>query len=459
MRWTRKSIIAEINRLHDAGEQLNYSAAEGNHLNLVRAAAWHYGTWRHAVESAGVNYESLSRYQRWNKARIVERINELHKQEQDLSWRAVSTEVDPPLAAAALRVNGFKSWREALAAAGIDVEKTARYQYWDEAKVIKAIRARKRAGEPMSSKSLQKSDQCLFCAARRRFGSWDAALAAAGLNVDKIRLRRHNSSLNAPRNKKETVVAAIAAKNGKVAAPKAVKALVGKSVVAKAASKPAASKPAKAATLQLSLEMPAAKTAKKSPAAKAATAAKATATKAAATKAPAKATAAKAAKAAVPQLPLDMPAAKKPAVKAPAKAPAKKAAVSRNGKATAPVKIATKAAPVKSTAKTVAAKAAPAKKAAVKGTAAKASSVKAATTSKIVAQSIAKKGPAKKVAAKKAPVAKPTAAKAAVKKTAVAKPAAGKAAAKKAVVAKPAAKKPAATKVAAKKAPAKRAAR
>jgi hypothetical protein len=41
MRWTRKSIIAEIKSLHDAGEALNYSAAEANRLNLVRAAAWH----------------------------------------------------------------------------------------------------------------------------------------------------------------------------------------------------------------------------------------------------------------------------------------------------------------------------------------------------------------------------------------------------------------------------------
>ena len=254
MRWTRKSIAAEINRLHEAGEQLNYSAAEDNHLNLVRAAAWHYGTWRHAVEGAGVDYESLSRYQRWNKARIVERIRELHRQEQDLSWRAVSTHVDPPLAAAALRTNGFKSWREALAAAGIDVETIARYKYWDETKVIKAIRARKRAGEPMSSKSLQTSDQPLFCAARRRFGSWDAALDAAGFNAGKIRLRRHNPGLNAPRIAKVESKIPITAKAGKTTtlkpvspngkATKPIKITVKTAPVKNAPAKTAAKKPA-----------------------------------------------------------------------------------------------------------------------------------------------------------------------------------------------------------------------
>jgi hypothetical protein len=201
MRWTRKSITAEIKNLHDAGEPLNYSAAEAGHLNLVRAAAWHYGTWRRAVEAAGIDYESLSRYQRWTKKRIVERIQELHKQGEDLSWRSVSTNLDPSLAAAALRPNGFNSWREALAAAGIDVENVTRYKYWDHEKVIKAIRARKRSGEPMSSRSLQNSDQSLFCAARRRFGSWDKALEAAGLNAEKIRLRRVAPGLSAPRRK------------------------------------------------------------------------------------------------------------------------------------------------------------------------------------------------------------------------------------------------------------------
>lgn len=218
MRWTRKSIIAEIKRLHEANEELYYSKAEDNHLNLVRAAGWHFGTWRRAVEAAGIDYESLSRYQRWNKQRIVERIRQLHAQGKELHWRAVSTQVDPALAAAALRPNGFRSWRDALAAAGFKIEDVARYKEWDEERVLKAIRQRKRAGLSMYSKSLQTEDQSLFCAARRRFGSWDGALNAAGLKAEKIRLRKYNPALNAPRKKKKTA----GAQTTKPAAAKAV---------------------------------------------------------------------------------------------------------------------------------------------------------------------------------------------------------------------------------------------
>ena len=53
VRWTRKSIVAEIRELHAHGAALNYAAVEADNLNLVRAATWHFGTWRRAVEAAG----------------------------------------------------------------------------------------------------------------------------------------------------------------------------------------------------------------------------------------------------------------------------------------------------------------------------------------------------------------------------------------------------------------------
>lgn len=190
MRWTRKGIIAEIKRLYAANEELNYSTVEENHLNLVRAAAWHFGTWRRAVEKAGLDYESLSKYQRWNRERIVERIQELHKEGADLSWRSVSMEVDSPLAAAALRPNGFRTWKDAITAAGLNHDEIARYRAWDEERCIAELQALAKKGKPLSSKAVQSTNQPLYCAAKRRFNTWDAALEAAGFDSSKIRLRR-----------------------------------------------------------------------------------------------------------------------------------------------------------------------------------------------------------------------------------------------------------------------------
>lgn len=214
MRWTRKGIVAEIQQLHRDGIALNYASAETNHLQLMRAAAWHFGTWRHAVETAGIDYQALSKYRRWGRERIIERIRELHHEGSDLSWRSVSLEIDPALAAAALRPNGFTSWRQAIAAAGLNIEEVARYQAWDAKRVVDEIRALQRGGEPMSSKLVQISNQSLFCAARRRFGSWDEALRAAGLDVSQIRLRQPSHAANLANGRK-----ALSRKNGLNSSP------------------------------------------------------------------------------------------------------------------------------------------------------------------------------------------------------------------------------------------------
>ncbi len=191
MRWTRKAIIEEIRQLNAAGEELNYSSAEDNHLNLVRAAAWHYGTWKRAIETSGLSYDDVSKYRRWTKERVVAGIREYHAAGGDLSWRVISAEGAPALAAAAVRVNiGFDTWFAAVTAAGIDYEKVARYRHWTPQRVIEEIQALAEKEAPLSSKLVQQNHPPLYNAAKRRFKQWDSALIAAGIDPDKVRQRR-----------------------------------------------------------------------------------------------------------------------------------------------------------------------------------------------------------------------------------------------------------------------------
>ncbi len=191
MRWTRRNIIEEIRQLNVAGDELNYSSAEENHLNLVRAAAWHYGTWKRAIETAGLSYDDISKYRRWNKERIIAGIREYQAAGGDLSWRVISAEGAPALAAAAVRENiGFDTWYDAVTAAGIDYEKVARYRHWTPERVVKEIQELAEKEAPLSSKLVQQNHPPLYNAAKRRFRQWDDALVAAGINPDKVRQRR-----------------------------------------------------------------------------------------------------------------------------------------------------------------------------------------------------------------------------------------------------------------------------
>lgn len=188
-KWSKQSIADEIVRMHSGGEDLNYANIAKNQVALLRAATRYFGSWRDAVEYAGLSYEDVRKYKTWTKDRILERIRELHKEGRDLSWRHVSTQIDPQLAAAATKRKHFGSWRNAIQAAGLKYGDIRRYREWDEQAVIDRVRQLHEQGKDLNAKSMEEIDITLITAARRRFESWDRALTAAGLDYKKIVLR------------------------------------------------------------------------------------------------------------------------------------------------------------------------------------------------------------------------------------------------------------------------------
>jgi hypothetical protein len=189
-KWSKDSIAAEIKRMHDDGEDLSYANIAQTQVALLRAATRYFGSWRTAVEYAGLDYEAIRKYKTWTRERILDRIRELHADGQDLSWRHVSTQIDPQLAAAATKRKHFGSWRNAIQAAGLKYGEIRRYREWDEQAVIDRLREWHAEGKDLNAKSMEELDITLITAARRRFESWDKALTAAGLDYSKIVLRK-----------------------------------------------------------------------------------------------------------------------------------------------------------------------------------------------------------------------------------------------------------------------------
>ena len=116
--WDKTSTAERILELYKAGEPLNVSAMEKNQSGLVSAAIMYFGTWRKAVESAGLDYSKIKRQKEWSKKEIVREIRRLHREKMKLDTTMVVRQQYRTLHAAAVRY--FGSWADALRAARLE---------------------------------------------------------------------------------------------------------------------------------------------------------------------------------------------------------------------------------------------------------------------------------------------------------------------------------------------------
>jgi hypothetical protein len=190
--WSKQRVISEITRLHRKGQDLSYNRLAGKNQALVSAAAYHFGSFRQAVQESGIDYAGVLRRPRWSTSLIVNLIRKAKRAGHELNWGAVSKRHDElgHAAFASLQKRLFGTWNKALAAAGVDAAKVALYRRWTRKSLATALQEFHRAGRPMSSGDIQKHDPGIHAAALRLFGSYDAALKAARVEPSAVRRRR-----------------------------------------------------------------------------------------------------------------------------------------------------------------------------------------------------------------------------------------------------------------------------
>jgi len=116
--WSRKKIVEQIRRLRARGEPLNVSAAETKHGGLVGAAAVYFGSWRRAIEAAGLDYTKIKRQKEWSKKEIVVEIKRMRREGLALRTTIPVRKKYRTLHAAAVRY--FGSWAAAMKAAKLE---------------------------------------------------------------------------------------------------------------------------------------------------------------------------------------------------------------------------------------------------------------------------------------------------------------------------------------------------
>jgi hypothetical protein len=184
-RWGREAIIQRIREKDALGQPLNALAVQREEATLAGAADRWFGSWYDALEAAGINPEQWRRRRpTWTRESAIEEIQRAHRAGRKLNhaaWKGHS------LSRAV--VDLFGGWDAALEAAGLDPGLVRVYRKpWTGEDLLAEIRRKHAAGEPLNAKDVQPNH--IRRPACRMFGSWDAALVAAGLEPSRIRGNR-----------------------------------------------------------------------------------------------------------------------------------------------------------------------------------------------------------------------------------------------------------------------------
>lgn len=169
-KWTRERVIREILTRESTGQKLSNSRRNGVDSKLYQAGSRVFGSWCNALLAAGISPALVRLTDRWPPEKILATIRSLSQKGR------LNQPYDNLVKAAQRR---FGSWAKAVTAAGVDPAKIRRAPRWTREEIIEGILARALDNAPLASKKVR--PRSLSDAGAKIFGSWRAALAAAGV--------------------------------------------------------------------------------------------------------------------------------------------------------------------------------------------------------------------------------------------------------------------------------------
>jgi len=192
--WTKEKIVKRIQELHRQGVDLSPTGIQKTHSALFSSARSksHFGNWRAAILAAGLDYEEIKRGgDVWMKEDILQGIREAYARGEDILG-AEFKERNKKLYLAACAKRYFGSWKAAILAAGLDYESIRGRRFWNRERIIEKIIELNRQGEKLIWSWLDRTHPDLYRAARRKenFGSWRNALLHAEITYQEARQNR-----------------------------------------------------------------------------------------------------------------------------------------------------------------------------------------------------------------------------------------------------------------------------
>ena len=137
-KWTREEIIRRILDLDAKGYPLTVGRP-GVSQSLYQAGSRIFGSWRNALQAAGLSPDRGSSAERWPPAKILTVIRNLSQRRRPLRKRELEERFGS-MVSAARRL--FGSWSKAIPASGVDPAKLRRVVPWTRERVLETLLTR-----------------------------------------------------------------------------------------------------------------------------------------------------------------------------------------------------------------------------------------------------------------------------------------------------------------------------
>jgi hypothetical protein len=195
--WNAERVVSQIKILNSMGIPLNSKFAQENYRRLYDAARRKCGSWKIAVETAGLDYEQIkiSTDINWNKDLVISEILKRYEQKLPLNCRTVQSD-DCVLFQAARR--HFGSWEKAVSKVGIDYQSIRKRNYtqWDESRFKKEAIKLINTIEKNNPAYLEKNHSDLYHTGKRLYGSWKKAIEVIDVDYEGTLKNRPHSEKN-----------------------------------------------------------------------------------------------------------------------------------------------------------------------------------------------------------------------------------------------------------------------
>ncbi len=183
-KWTREQIIRDILDREAQGLSLKLGDQGVSHT-LYQAGSRKFGSWRNAIQAAGISPERVNCGERWSPAKILGMIRHLARHRSPLCVTQLERKYGSMLTAARRM---FGSWSKAVIAAGVNPAKFQRVVPWTRERVIEAILTRALRNQAIAARFIQ--PKSLVEAGQKFFGTWVAAVEAAGMDPNAASVSR-----------------------------------------------------------------------------------------------------------------------------------------------------------------------------------------------------------------------------------------------------------------------------